>query len=201
MDTSSTFWGALASRKNIVGMVLAIITVVLHLVIGLGTFWPIIAAAAWGIGVALTPGAPATPQLAAPATLVDALETSEERFRILGAGPNTRKQFGQLKWTIGQLERHMDELAAQPILLQTVNEIAYTHLPTLEEAYAEVPDIARHSANASLDSSLQLLNDEAGKILTAIVNQKFRGLEDQRAELERNFSGVKLYLEGPPEGQ
>lgn len=192
MDTSNWFF----SRRNVVGLILAIVAVVIHLAVGLGTLWPVIAIAAWGVGVALTPSAP-QPALAPPSTLVDAIDASTLHFRALGIGQSSERELGQLKWTIGQLERHMDELAAQPILLQTVNEIAYSHVPTLEAAFEEVPDIARGQALDELDSSLQLLNEEAAKILNAIVQQKFRGLEGQRAELEQKFTGVKLYLDGP----
>ncbi|AKK03041.1 hypothetical protein [Corynebacterium epidermidicanis] len=45
------------SRKNIAGMVLA---VVIHLIIGLGPLCPVVAAAAWGLGALLTPN-PALP--------------------------------------------------------------------------------------------------------------------------------------------
>lgn len=176
-------------------MILAIVAVLVHLLVGLGILWPVIALCAYGIGVALTPS-PSQPALTAPSTLVDALEAATLRFRALGIGQSSERELGQLKWTVGQLERHMDELAAQPILLQTVNEIAYSHVPTLEAAFEEVPDIARGHAIGELDSSLRLLNEEAAKILNAIVQQKYRGLEDQRAQLEQKFTGVKLYLDG-----
>lgn len=192
MDTNNWFF----SRRNVAGMILAIIAIALHLAVGLGSLWPLVALCAYGVGAVLTPSA-SKPELAAPRTLVDAIESSTQNFRALGVGQSSIQELGQLKWTIGQLERHMDELAAQPILLQTVNEIAYSHVPTLEAAFAEVPDIARGQAIGELDNSLRLLNEEAGKILNAIVQQKFKGLEDQRAELEQRFTGVSLYLDGP----
>lgn len=196
---TNNVWTALSSRKNIVGMVLAIVAIIVHLVIGLGPLWPVIAVAAWGIGVALTPSSPA-PALKSAPSLVDAIATETEKFRALGVSDSSLRQLNQLRWTIGQLEHHMDELSAQPILLQTVNEIAFSHVPTLVTAYEEVPDIARRGAQRELDSSLGLLNQEAGKILSAIVDQKFKGLEDQRALLEQKFSGVSLYLDGPESG-
>ncbi|MEJ5998809.1 hypothetical protein [Corynebacterium sp. H130] len=195
MDTNNWFF----SRRNMVGMVLAIVAIVVHLVVGLGTMWPVIALSAWGIGVALTPAAP-QPALEEPRTLVDAIEESTVRFRNLGVGQSSERELGQLSWTIGQLERHMDELAAQPILLQTVNEIAFSHVPTLVTAFEEVPDIARSQGIDELDQSLHFLNMESSKILNAIVQQKFKGLEDQRSQLEEKFSGVKLYLDGPSQG-
>ncbi|MEJ5928287.1 hypothetical protein WG915_06610 [Corynebacterium sp. H128] len=192
MGTNSWF----ASRKNVVGMVFAIAAVLTHILIGLGTFWPVIAIAAWGLGVVLTPGGPAAPAISPGETFAEAVQSSEQRFRNLGAHGSSLRQLGELKWTIRELEKHLDELSAQPILLQTVSEIAYSHLPTLEAAFAEVPDIARKEAVAELDSSLDLLNTEAAKILTAIVEQKFKGLGDQRALLEEKFTGVQLYLDG-----
>lgn len=198
VDTSN-FGPILSSRRNLVGMTMAIVAIVVHLVVGLGAFWPVIALCSWGIGVALTPS-PAPPALPPPRTLVDAIIEATEHFQDLEVHEATEKHLGQLEWTMGQLQRHMDELAAQPILLQTVNEIAFSHVPTLEAAYKEVPDIARREAMLELDASLKLLNDEATKILNAIVEQKFKGLEDQRALLEQKFSGVTLYLDGPQEG-
>lgn len=195
MATNNWFF----SRRNMVGMTLAILAIAVHLVVGIGYLWPVVALCAYGIGVAITPS-PSQPALAPQSTLVDAIESSSAHLRALGAGNSSAQELGQLKWTIGQLERHMDELAAQPILLQTVNEIAYSHLPTLEAAFEEVPDIARGHAIDELDQSLHFLNKEAAKILDAIVKQKFRGLEDQRAQLEEKFSGVKLYLDGPSPG-
>ena len=44
-----------ASRKNQVGLVLAILVVVLHLVVGIGIYWPVAGLAAYGAGAALTP--------------------------------------------------------------------------------------------------------------------------------------------------
>ena len=44
-----------ASPKNQVGLVLAILVVVLHLVVGIGVYWPVAALAAYGAGAALTP--------------------------------------------------------------------------------------------------------------------------------------------------
>ena len=43
------------SLKNQVGLVLAILVVVLHLVVGIGMYWPVAALAAYGAGAALTP--------------------------------------------------------------------------------------------------------------------------------------------------
>ncbi|MDU0478547.1 hypothetical protein QVA66_04755 [Staphylococcus chromogenes] len=192
MDTSNWF----SSRKNVVGMVLASIAVIVHLIAGLGAFWPVIALAAYGLGVVLTPSAQPPVALPTSETYSEAVGSSAERFSALGVGESSKLHLGKLQWTIQELEKHVDELAAQPILLQTVSEISYSHLPSLESAYAEVPDLARKHAGKRLDSSLALLNQEATKILNAIVEQKFKGLEDQRSMLEERFSGVQLYLSG-----
>ncbi|AKK03042.1 hypothetical protein [Corynebacterium epidermidicanis] len=111
------------------------------------------------------------------------------------------QRLNELTWVIGELENHFDSLATQPILLQTVTDISYSHLQTLEAAYVEVPDIARRQANAELERSLDLLNSEARKILAAIVHQKFKGLGNQRALLEHHVSGVQLYLDDNPAGE
>lgn len=57
MATSSSggAGGFFASRRNIVGMVLAVLVIVGHLAFGFGAFRPVAAAAAWGVGVLLTP--------------------------------------------------------------------------------------------------------------------------------------------------
>ena len=57
-DTSSdksSGGGFLNSPANIVGFILAISVVLLHLTVGLGFLWPVVAIAAWGASVALLP--------------------------------------------------------------------------------------------------------------------------------------------------
>lgn len=43
------------SRKNLAGIAIATLIIALHLVIGLGAFWPVVAIAGYGAAVALTP--------------------------------------------------------------------------------------------------------------------------------------------------
>lgn len=196
-STTNGVVSAFSSRKNMVGMLLAVLAVVTHLVVGLGPLWPIIAAAAWGIGVTLTPS-PQQTALASPTkSYLDAVRESSEQFRELGIYESSKNLLADLQRTIAELENHQDELAAQPILLQTVADISYTHLPTLVSAYAEVPQYARSGGQTELDQSLKMLVDESHNILNALIAQKFKGLEDQRNRLEDAFSGLQLYLAGP----
>ena len=55
MASNNSFSNFLVSRKNQVGLLLAILVVVLHIAFGFGPFWPVAAIAAWGAGAALTP--------------------------------------------------------------------------------------------------------------------------------------------------
>ena len=52
---TSSGGGFLNSPANIVGLILAIAVVLLHLTVGLGFLWPVVAIAAWGASVALLP--------------------------------------------------------------------------------------------------------------------------------------------------
>ena len=73
-----------ASAKNQVGLVLAILVVVLHLVVGIGIYWPVAALAAYGAGAALTPARKPkelTPAPAEPTPVV--LERSLQELSLI----------------------------------------------------------------------------------------------------------------------
>lgn len=69
------FWRC---RANLVGVVLAALTVVAHVAVGLGVLWPVVAAAPWGAGAALTP--PEKPKQLPPPPAV--LPVGELRSRL-----------------------------------------------------------------------------------------------------------------------
>lgn len=52
---TSSGGGFLNSLAKIVGLILAIAVVLLHLTVGLGFLWPVVAIADWGASVALLP--------------------------------------------------------------------------------------------------------------------------------------------------
>ncbi len=175
-------------------MVLAILVIVAHLALGLGTFWSVVAIAGYGIGVALTPGRrsaalPSTdrPALDGPTDLAVQLRRNALRLRSANLPDGVRTSMGRLENSLETVLGDWDDLVDYPEHQVTIRSIIGDYIPALSSAYLDVPDIAHPRAVRDIISSLDLLADETARIHAAVLEDNLNRLEDQSRVLRMQF--------------
>lgn len=190
MDTSDTSF--FRSRKNFVGMLVAAAVVGLHLVLGLGVLWPVVALAGWGAGVALTPS-PQQPELPAASErpgareLLDRLEYESRGLYANGPAHAVIDSMAALKGALTDVLDAWDRLADVPEQRVVVETIVNDYLPGTIDRYLAISDRAHPTAVTETAESLTILREEVERIREAVVSDTLRDLEDQTRALRIQF--------------
>lgn len=190
MDTSDTNF--FLSRKNLVGMIVAAAIVAVHLVLGLGVLWPVVAFAGWGAAVALTP-APRQPELPPPPgrpdaeELLDTLEYEARSFYAMGPAHDVIDAMAALKGSLIDVLVEWDRLVDVPEQRVVIEMIITDYLPGTLSRYLAVSDRAHPTAVAETAESLTILREEVERIREAVVSDTLRDLEDQTRALRIQF--------------
>lgn len=188
MDISNFF----SSRRNVIGLVVAALILVLHLIVGLGALWPVVALAGWGAAFALVP-APAPPELsAAPQRpreeeLVTSLDWSAASLYRSEPTPGIRDAMTELRGTLTEILIDWERLGHAPEQRVIIEAIIEDYLPRVIAGYHAVHDRTHPVAVGETLSSLSILNDEAGHVRDAIVTDTLRELEDHTRALRMQF--------------
>ncbi|WP_256019711.1 hypothetical protein [Corynebacterium sp. CCUG 65737] len=190
------------SRKNKVGMSLAALVIILHVIlimatgVGLGFLWPVVAVAAWGAGVALTP--PSAPKaIAAPAPTEpinvqlnrDVRNTLRELVR---AKPPERvlNQASELEDNMRFILDEWDELQSTPEHQQTVWNIVKIYLPEVVNTYVNAPQYHSAEAAAVMEDSLSTLTGALERIKLGVVDHSLRTMDSQARTLRETFGNL-----------
>jgi len=200
--------GFLNSPANIVGLILAISVVVLHLVVGLGFLWPVVAIAAWGASVALLPrqskgaqksvGSAPKPALAQRRPL-NPVELRRSLHRTLGrlfdAQPgealgNAANDLGATLESVLSEWKYLKDYPEQKVV---IGGIIQEYLPQTVNSYLAVPERLRHKAENPARESIDLLHSAVQKIQDAIGQDNLIALEGQRDTLAIQFGKVVDY--------
>lgn len=206
MGTSSGGAGGFfTSRRNIVGMVLAVLVIVGHLAVGFGALWPIAAAAAWGVGALLTPPdkAPGGSRVLDPA---DAAPAVVKRKGPEELGRELENRFAG--WSTASLPREVEEeiivvhvrlvealgnwarFESAPQHRAVVSQIITSDLPEVVDGYLAVAPDRRFAATKDVVDLLDLLRhqiDLANEDARGIADAEQRELERKRLEMELRF--------------
>lgn len=203
------------SRRNMVGMLLAVVVVVLHLVLGLGFLWPVAALAAWGAGALLTP--PEKENLRAVPR--DAREVPGERLRPTEPDDLRRYldrdvrrwerrrlppaitdaltgAYSNLVDALGKWDR-LDSSTRHRVIVQ---HIVTDDLPDVMDGYLAIPREDRPRAEADVVSLLGLLAAQAGEALEearAAFNAELHELDEKRLRMELQYGALPELKDGP----
>ena len=207
MATSSSggAGGFFASRRNIVGMVLAVLVIVGHLAVGFGAFWPVAAAAAWGVGVLLTP-ADRTPDGTGALESLDARPAVVKRNSPEELGRDLRRRIEG--WSTSPLPQEVrDEivlvhaglvealgnwsrLESMPHHRSVVAQIINSDLPEVVDGYLAIAPDRRFAATEDVVDLLDLLAHQVDRVnfdADGIADAEQRELERKRLEMELRF--------------
>lgn len=184
------------SRKNLAGIAIATLIIALHLVIGLGAFWPVVAIAGYGAAVALTPKNPpkkelppvqATPELDSQGLLA---ARSQELVRTMyshGAAAPAIEAIKRLDSSLQLVIGNWTSLTNFPEHQVTIRSIINQYIPGIIDAYLKIPTRNDPRAVEDLIESFDLLNSETMKIFNAIQEQGLNNLEDHGRALRMQF--------------
>jgi hypothetical protein len=131
------------SAKNLAGLGLAIIGLLLHFVGLLGAFWPLVVLALYGVGVLVTPSRQRSPSASSPGTL----ESADVRGALAQldrrAGRGVPPEFTAAVHRITQSIRELlSSVAAQPAASEEVfvlSRMATDYLPATVDGYLRLP--------------------------------------------------------------
>lgn len=205
---TSSGGGFLNSPANIVGLILAIAVVLLHLTVGLGFLWPVVAIAAWGASVALLPrqskGAqksvssapkPEVPQRRPlnPSELRRNLHRTLGRLFDAQPGEALGNAANDLGATLESVLSEWKYLKDYPEQKVVIGGIIQEYLPQTVNSYLAVPERLRHKAENPARESIDLLHSAVQKIQDAIGQDNLIALEGQRDTLAMQFGKVVDY--------
>lgn len=193
-DGSGSFF---TSRKNLVGMILAVLVIVVHLVVGLGFLWPVAALAAWGAGVALTPS-PEHKELAhKPQEMLPApVELNNNLTDVLAPLQRARPpqkvsiQAREMEESLRFVLAHWDDLDSAPQHQQTIWNIVNIYLPEVVNTYVDAPQFRSPEAAEVMTGSLGTLTSAAEKVKQGILDQNLRAMDSQARTLREAFGDL-----------
>lgn len=197
MPTSNS--GFFTSRKNIVGMLVATLIIVVHLVTGLGVFWPLVAVAGYGAGVLLTP-ARTTPALDR-SPRVELVQPDQLRQRVYDQRRvllDTRvpepvsSSMAELERALGRVLDNWGHLVDFPEHQVTVRSMILDYIPSVVQAYLAIPDRRNAQAIGDIIGSFDLLRGEVDSIYDAITRNSLNRLEDHNRILHMQFGQLPL---------
>ncbi|WP_018296315.1 hypothetical protein [Corynebacterium lubricantis] len=192
------------SRKNLVGIIAAVLVIVIHLAVGLGALWPVVAVAAWGAGAVLTPEKKQKelpkPAVPAPVTLERTLQAT---LNQLGHANPPREVLDQAR-VLSQNARFVlaewDSMESAPDQQQSVWNIIEIYLPEVVTTYLDAPDLHLPSAVDHVLDSLYTLTTALESIKQAILDNNVRALDSQARMLRSKFGNLPG-LNGNPEAE
>lgn len=203
MATNNSF---LTSRKNQVGLLLAILVVTAHLAVGLGAFWPVAAAAAYGAGVALTPARrqqelPPAPVTPTPVLLDGALR--ETSTSLLRANPpaDVSHKAAELERSVRFVLSEWEDLEPTPQHRQTMWDIVKVYYPEITATYLDAPQFRDPRAVAVMVDSLTTLTDAVDRIKQGIVDDNLRAMDSQAQYLRSQLGALPGLDTGYPEAE
>ena len=186
-----------SSRKNIVGMVLAVLVIVMHVAFGLGFLWPVAAVAAWGAGVALTPEPGRKmimppPQPAEPANKILKQDMKAVLRDLRQARPPeaVTQQADELEANLDFVLDEWDDLQSSPEHQQTVWNIIKIYLPEVVTTYLNAPQFQDHSAAAVMQDSLSTLTSATARIKQGILDHSLRAMDSHARTLRETFGNL-----------
>lgn len=192
-DADSSF---LLSRKNIVGVVIALLVIVMHVTVGLGFLWPLVAVCGWGAGVLLTPKK--KPKPIDPATLpteVVLRRSLQATMGRLSAGEVPDKVLAkatELQRSAQYVLGNWEDLEGEPKHQLTMSDIISVYFPQVVSDYVEVPNIFHPDAVDSVIQSLDALTHAVERIRNAMVQHSLDTLSSNAKLLEQRFSQPSL---------
>lgn len=185
------------SRKNLVGMILAVLVIALHLAVGLGFLWPVAAVAAWGAGVALTPApsnaeleARKQPMLPAPIDLGQKLDAALDTLNGAHPPKPVRAQAKEMENNLRFVLANWDDLEAAPQHQQTIWDIVSIYFPDVVKTYLDAPQYRSPEAVEVMTGSLSTLTSAAEKVKRGILDQNLRAMDSQARTLREAFGDL-----------
>ena len=185
----------LLSRKNQVGLLLAILVVVLHIVLGFGALWPVAAVAAYGAGAALTP--PAKPrQEALPAPIIPTTQQLDDVMRHTSRTLASARAPKVVMDEVRVLEDNArfvfsqwDHLEPTPQHRQTMWNVLKVYYPETAATYLKAPQYREGEAAQVMAETIRTLSDAIDRIKKGILEDNLRALDSQ-AQYLRNELGA-----------
>lgn len=185
-----------SSRKNLVGMTLATLVIILHIAFGLGFLWPLVAVSAWGAGVALTPRqepkalTPAQPEV--PVNVELNRELRETLRDLVRAQPPQAvlDQASKLEDSLRFVFDEWDELESAPEHRLTVWNIVKIYLPEVVGTYINAPQYQSQEAAAVMQDSLSTLTGAVERIRQGILDHSLRAMDSQARTLRETFGNL-----------
>ncbi|BAC18348.1 hypothetical protein [Corynebacterium efficiens YS-314] len=183
------------------GMLVATSVIVVHLVAGLGVFWPLVTVAGYGAGVLLTPSRPAPAIKRAPRVELEQPGRLRQRVRdqrrvlVKNQAPDfVSNSLAALEAALERVLDNWDYLVDFPEHQVTVRSMIRDYIPSLVQAYLAIPDRDNARAVRDVTGSFDLLRGEADSIYEATIRNSLNRLEDHNRILHMQFG--RLPLEG-----
>lgn len=189
----------LVSRKNQVGLLLAILVVVLHIAFGFGAFWPVAALAAYGAGAALTPPGQqqALPALTPTPQLLDAALQETTAKLVRARPPRAVLAMAQeLERNVRFVLTEWDHLEPTPEHRQTMWNVVKVYYPEITTTYLDAPQYQDSRAAAVMVDSLSTLSNAAGRIKSGILDDNLRAMDSQAQFLRNELGALPGLVDG-----
>lgn len=181
------------SAKNQVGMVLAILVIVLHLVVGLGNLWPVAALAAYGAGAALAP-APKRRELTesqpTPVVLEESLRRTSAQLAMARPPREVMAQSETLQEYVRFVLAEWDHLEPTPEYRQTIWNVVQVYYPEVVKTYLEAPQYRDPAAVSVVVDSLSTLTRAAWRIRQGILDDNLRAMDSQAQFLRQELGDL-----------
>lgn len=181
------------SAKNQVGMVLAILVIVLHLVVGLGNLWPVAALAAYGAGAALAP-APKRRELTesqpTPVVLEESLRRTSAQLAMARPPREVMAQSETLQEYVRFVLAEWDHLEPTPEHRQTIWNVVQVYYPEVVKTYLEAPQYRDPAAASVVVDSLSTLTRAAWRIRQGILDDNLRAMDSQAQFLRQELGDL-----------
>lgn len=181
------------SAKNQVGMVLAILVIVLHLVVGLGDLWPVAALVAYGAGAALAP-APKRRELTesqpTPVVLEESLRRTSAQLAMARPPREVMAQSETLQEYVRFVLAEWDHLEPTPEHRQTIWNVVQVYYPEVVKTYLEAPQYRDPAAVSVVVDSLSTLTRAAWRIRQGILDDNLRAMDSQAQFLRQELGDL-----------
>lgn len=205
MDSNNAFSNYLISRKNQVGLALAILVVVLHIAFGFGALWPVAAIAAYGAGAALTPppkqaALPPAPVVPTPQLLDETLAKTSNQLRSARPPERVVVKAHELEENIRFVLSEWDHLEPTPQHRQTMWDVVTVYYPEVVTTYLDAPQFRDESAVAVVLDSLGTLERAAERIKQGILQDNLRALDSQAQFLKGELGDLPGIEDGYHDG-
>lgn len=182
------------ARNNLVGVTLAGLVLVAHFLFDLGFLWPLVAAAAYGAGVLLTPVGDHTPrQVEPPVRTTDPSELKQQMLddtralRGIVMDESVTNRVHDVARELSIALNMWPELGRYPEQQGEIRLMITEFLPQLRTNLAKVHDPNSPEALKFLNSSLLILLRETREINEAAHQEQLQHLKDNSNRLRMHF--------------